>query len=297
MNTDICQRIIKSLWNNYERSIPYIGQLFSGQPYVLDHLAIIDLPSKNSGIPHLRSIFAELGFSQKGSGYLPDKQNDFLWMACNGIESQKAECSILQPVVADFRIDELSPSVRKIIHKYTNNIKACNRAPFTRWAHEALQGNKTAADRLVAATVQELLSRPWSLPTTEDYLAVKEENQLLAWVLLHGRKVNHFGVSIHLDKRYQNLRSFNQEISGSQFVKLNNFAGEIKGTRMCGLEQSSTLGIEALIPTANGAVMAANSFIEFVWRFPVKDNPVYWSDYYNGFIPKNANNVIESIYN
>lgn len=297
MNIRACQLIIQSLWNNYEKSIPYIGQLFNDQSFTLDHLAIIDLPSQSSGIPHLKKIFGELGFLQKGSGYLPEKQNDFLWMAFEGVEKQKAEYSTPQTVIADFRLDELSATTREVIHKYLRHIKAFDYTGFAQLAKDAHHGNKTAQSRLAKAAVQELWSRPWSLPTTKDYLLVKEENQLLAWVLLHGRKVNHFGVSIHLNNRYKSLKNFNKDIIGSRFVKLNNFAGEIKGNKDCGIEQSSTLGREELTPTADGEVMANNSFIEFVWRFPLNDNPIYWGDYYSGFIPKNANNVIESIYN
>ncbi len=297
MNIRVCQHTIQSLWDSYEKSIPYIGQLFNDHSYTLDHFAIIDLPSHSSGIPHLKKIFGELGFLQKGSGYLPDKQNDFLWMAFKGVEKQKAECSTPQTVIADFRLDELSSTTRRVIHKYTSTIKAFDYTGFAQLAKDARHGNKTAEDHLAAAAAQELWSRPWSLPTTKDYLLVKEENQLLAWVLLHGRKVNHFGISIHLNNRYTSLESFNKDIIGSKFVKLNNFAGEVKGNREGGIEQSSTLGREELTPTADGEVLANNSFIEFVWRFPLNDNPLYWGDYYNGFIPKNANNVIESIYN
>ena len=297
MNIRVCQHIIQSLWDRYDKAIPYIGQLFHGQAFTLDHFAIIDLPSQCSGIPHLKKIFGELGFLQKGSGYLPEKQNDFLWMAHSAVEKQKAEHSTPQTVIADFRLNELSPATRKIITKYTGAVKGFDYAGFNQLAKDAQEGNQIAENRLATTVIQELWSRPWGLPTTRDYLAVKEENQLLAWVLLHGRKVNHFGVSIHLNPRYQSLEGFNIDIIGSKFVKLNNFAGEIKGSKECGIEQSSTLGREELTPTADGEVMANNCFIEFVWRFPINDNPAYWGDYYTGFIPKNANNVIESIYN
>jgi hypothetical protein len=297
MSSIFRHQLFAHLWDKYTNSVPYYRQIFADRQLVLDHLAIIDLPTQRSGIPHLKKIFSALGMNQRGAGYLPDKKNDFVWVTEDGIEGTDVRKALLQPVLADFRVDELSNSTRKILSKYLNKGETFDYHSYSQLVNSAFKGNSEDRKKLFFITIEELNSKPWGSPTSKDYFAVKEENPLIAWVLLNGRKVNHFGVSIHLKPDYKSLREFNQRISHSNFAKLNNFAGEIKGSKDCGIEQSSTLGHEIEVECADDKIKVCDCFMEFVWRFPVKEKPQVWEDYFTGFIPKNADNVIKSIYN
>jgi hypothetical protein len=274
-------QIIDFLWKNYLPSIPYYDTVFKNNKPVLDHLAIIDLPrSDNSGIPFLKSIFSELGFVETGSGYLPEKQNDFIWMTDPTSQSQEADKALPQVVLADFRLENLSPTVQKIISKYSKTTKPIDQSKIN--DSQYLE--------------KYFFTRAWDLPTIADYNAVKHENQLLAWVLLFGRKVNHFGANITFEKDFSDLWEFNKYLKTLSFTELNSIEGEVKGGEHQGIAQSSTIGQSVKIKAADGYVDAHNSFMEFVWRYPKHSNPKMWGDYFTGFVAQNANHVIESLY-
>src|SRR5438105_4799589 len=86
MLKQVRRAIVRQLWDHYHHTTPQIQMieqrlLAKGIPeLLLDHFAIIDLPGPHTGIPVLKNIFSALGFAEQGHDYLPEKQNDFLWM-------------------------------------------------------------------------------------------------------------------------------------------------------------------------------------------------------------------------
>ena len=125
MLKEIREQVITSLWNRYQQSNQHIQRIQQklleqhSQLPILDHLAIIDLPGENTGISELKRIFSAIGFSLQGEGYLPEKQNDFVWLAANDSDGAPATTVLPQIVVADFRPDELPKNVRDIVLKYS----------------------------------------------------------------------------------------------------------------------------------------------------------------------------------
>ncbi len=274
-------RIIECLWNQYIPAIPYYRAVFSKKRPVLDHLAIIDLPaSENTGIPFLKGIFSGIGFKEAGSGYLPEKQNDFVWMLDPDSHGLRAEDALPQIVLADFRIENFSSDTQKVLNKYISTAAK-------------IDISKVKEDGYLEGF---LLDRSWDVPTIADYELVKSENQLLAWVLLFGRGVNHFGANITFDGRFKDLWDFNSHVKTLGFAELNCKEGEVKGGAHQGIAQSSTLGMSMQYKAADGVVEVNNSFMEFVWRYPKTESPVRWGDYFTGFVAENANHVIESLY-
>lgn len=286
----IKHKIIECLWDNYVPSIPYYKTVFSQKP-TIDHLAIIDLPaSEYTGISFMKAIFTRIGFKESGTGYLSDKQNDFIWVTDEKANLSQAKNSLPQVVLADFRINLFSAKVQKILQKYINQAIPFNFDEFDKLLNI---NNETTAVKMLCDF---LLHRSWGMPTVVEYNTVKEENQLLAWALLFGRKVNHFGVNIAFENKYSDLRDFNTYIKTLNYTELNSIEGEVKGGAHQGIAQSSTLGQAIIIDTADGKVETHNSFMEFVWRYPKTDNPIMWGDYFTGFVADNANKVIESLY-
>lgn len=286
---NIREILVQKLWDGFRTSVPEYEGYMSSKP-VLDHMAIIDVTSENSNRLVLEKILSKIGFQNSGNGYLPEKFNDFLWMRAEDAHTYKVTEALPQLVFADFRIEGHSKKVQDIIAKYV-----VHQQPFDFERLDELL--KTNDHEAVANHIYNFIcQRPWSTPTVEDYLAVKDENQLLSWALLFGKKVNHFGVNISVENKYNSLQDFNTYLKGTNLVQINNIDGEVKGTRDTGIQQSSTVGKPVKYTLADGEIEVTDSFMEFVWRYPVNENPVMWNDYFTGFVAQNANRVIESLY-
>lgn len=298
------QTIIKKLWQTYCHRSPQIEYLQNtlqkkcGQTLIMDHFAIIDLPGKNSGIKHLHTLFSVLGYVTRGQDYLPEKQNDFLWMAEQNAAAQPAHGVLPQVVIADFRLDALPENIKSIITKYANMAKPLPSEAIQYWlAH--LSTEKQAPTQLEQTILTYLSGRDWPLPTIKEFQTVHQFNELLAWVLVNGRKPNHFTLSIHLLGKFANLGEFNQFIEKELRLPLNYEGGVIKGGPEAGIAQSSTVGETETVRLADGEVLLPSCFTEFVWRYPRTTrnvSPFLWQDYFTGFIAKHADNVIESLY-
>lgn len=298
------QKLIGLLWENYKQSIQQaalISDYLTKERHcniVLDHLAIIDLPGPNTGISHLCQIFSALGFMVQGRDYLPEKQNEFLWMAEMDAIAKPAAQVLPQVVLADFCLAELPTAIRKIIYKYANQAKPSPITAIQKLCGRIFLADAEAVNPLMKLLTTYFLDRAWPLPALKEFAAVHEFNELLAWTLVFGRIPNHFTIAVHLLKnQFSHLAAFNESISHHLKLPLNYQGGIIKGSSRLGIEQSSTLGLPIQVPLANGTITLPSRFVEFVWRYPLKTKPSHWDDYYTGFIPQNANHVIESLYN
>jgi len=292
MQANLRQQLTQHLWQIYRSDAQEMLTLEAGlkelgiHTYHLDHFAIIDLPGKNSGIPVLQKIFGELGYEKRGAGYLPAKQNDFTWLAEKNCSPKLATDVLPQIVIADFRLHEMPVDVRGIIEKY-----AALTAPAPTF--------DAASSEDLPLLLYYFNGRDWPLPTKEEYERVNAFNPLLAWVLIFGRRPNHFTLSLHLLDEFTDLKHFNAFLTDTLHLQLNTEGGTVKGTPEKGILQSSTLGVTKKISLVGGDIFIPSHFIEFVWRFPKASvaNPQLWQDYFNDFIAEQADYVIESLYN
>lgn len=296
----IRQQVIHDLWMRYRANSVQMLAIEAAlkqkgiADFVLDHFAIIDLPGPNTGIKQLSQLFAVLGYTMQGQDYLPDKQNDFLWMAEPDIHLT-ANKVLAQVVVADFRLAELPDNIRAIIEKYASLAQPC---PVSTIAQLIARGDKHSLTQAHALVLAYLTERDWPLPTTNEFYTVHEFNELLAWVLVFGRRTNHFTLSVHLLDHFTDLHHFNQFITEEVGLPLNTEGGSIKGSKTAGIAQSSTAGIAQTISLADGEITMPTGFVEFVWRHPRDarmQQPVLWQDYFTGFIAQHADHVIESL--
>jgi 2-oxoadipate dioxygenase/decarboxylase len=303
MYQQIRKNIIKQLWHAYqhrtsqmqmiEKNIKNIGVT----ELLFDHFAIIDLPGPHTGIPYLQQLFSAIGYQFNGSGYLASKQNDFVWMHEENCLDLIAAEVLPQVVVADFRLDELPEPVRKIILKYATQAKS---APLTSIKKLMASYDKDSVNKVVQLIAHYLSGRDWPLPTVKEFQVIQEFNELLAWVLVFGRRPNHFTLPVHLFSAFKDLSHFNQFIEHDLGFELNPDGGKIKGDAKSGIEQSSTVGMEQQVRLADGYIGMRTEFVEFVWRYPLDSSIApekrQWKDYFNGFIAENADHVIESLY-
>jgi hypothetical protein len=265
---------------------------------ILDHFAIIDLPGKYSGIPTLSHIFSRLGYVQQGADYLPEKQNDFAWLAEIDAAGQPAAQVLPQVVIADFRLDELPPSVAAIIEKYTAQVSDIPLKQIHGLLDKIELGDTAVAEQVITHLTDYFSDRAWPLPTVSEFNTVHACNELLAWVLVFGRIPNHFGLAIHLLPGFASLEAFMHFILEEVKLPLNEIDGRIKGHPSQGIQQGSTKGAMTTVQLADGSCLIPGQFMEFVWRYPKPPTPTafLWDEYYTGFIPQNANRVIESLY-
>jgi hypothetical protein len=298
------REITAKLWQHYCQFAPEMQALCvyleknHSQPVVLDHLALIDLPGQHSGIPTLTQVFQRLGYTPRGTGYLPEKQNDFLWLAPIGIETQLATAALPQIVVADFRLAELPGTVKAIITKYA---ALATPPPFDLIERliEQLQAGHEVTSQLTTCIARYLTTRSWPLPTADEFQTVHAFNELLAWVLLFGHQPNHFAIAVHHCPAFASLAHFQSRLETDCPIVLNEEGGKIKGSQEHGIEQGSTCGVKREVMLQGGGVILPAGFAEFVWRHPrtsLSKPPRAWSDYFTGFIASQANYVIESLY-
>lgn len=305
MLKQVRQKIVQNLWETYSANswqIQHIANKLKhrgADELTLDHFAIIDLPGPHSGIPRLQQIFSKLGFSAEGKDYLAEKQNDFMWLTEEDSRSQLATDVLPQVVIADFRLEEMPPEIRQIIEKYSH--QTCSKIvdKILYLIEQVLSGNSLAESQLISTACQYFAGRDWPLPTLQEFRSVQQFNELLAWVLVFGRRPNHFTVSVHLLNSFANLEEFHRYMSEEAGLVLNQEGGLIKGGPHVGIAQGSTVGDLQKIALADAEIDLPDYFVEFVWRFPAHADimqPVMWGDYFTGFIAQHADRVIESLY-
>ncbi|WP_342147042.1 2-oxoadipate dioxygenase/decarboxylase family protein [Rickettsiella endosymbiont of Aleochara curtula] len=297
--------VFSQLWENYSSHLTelttiqsYIQKHFQ-EELILDHFAIIDLPGPFTGMDTLSCLFSYLGYRIRGQDYLAEKQNNFRWLSEEVSPETLATEVSPQIVVADFRREALAPQVLKIIDRYAGFAQALDHEQLKLLHQRTLQQDEQAAKQLAKFILNYLQSRDWPLPTLQEYAIVKNQNELLAWVLVMGRQVNHFAWGIHLSKSFAQLKEFNQFLSSTLNIPLNQKGGLIKGNINKGIEQSATQPTLKSIKLADGVIDLSDRFIEFVWRYPKTEKAeekIRWHDYFTGFVADNADRVVESLY-
>lgn len=295
--------VFSQLWESYSAHLIELSTIQSHiqkhfqEKLILDHFALIDLPGPYTGMDTLTSLFSYLGYSMRGQDYLAEKQNNFRWLSEKVSPKTLAADASLQIVVADFRREALAPKVLKIIDHYASFAQPLDTDQLNDLHRRVLRQDETAANELSRFILNYLQTRDWPLPTVQEYEIVKSQNELLAWVLVMGRQVNHFAWAIHLSKSFSQLKIFNQFVSYRLNIALNQKGGLIKGNINKGIEQSSTQPAIKSIKLADGTIALPDRFIEFVWRYPKKAGESrLWHDYFTGFVADNADRVVESLY-
>jgi len=298
-------KFIQMLWQKYRALSPEMILMETalkqkGVTHLpLDHFAVIDLPGPHTSMQHLSQIFAALGYVKRGQDYLPDKQNDFLWMAEINCECAPVREALPQVVVADFRLKEMPSAVSNIIEKYSSQAALLSLNEIQKLIARIEQQDESAAEQLFALLEKYFAGRDWPLPTKKEFHTVQAFNELLAWVLVFGRRPNHFTFSVHLLNHFSNLADFNAFVEQELNLALNSDGGKIKGNAQAGIEQGSTKPKSQAVSLADESVELPGEFVEFVWRHPqptLQRAPYLWGDYFTDFIAQQANRVIESLY-
>lgn len=305
MLNQLRKNIVQKLWESYclsSHDMQLIAAALKQKGTIipaLDHFAVIDLPGPHSGIPHMSQIFSAIGYIAQGRDYLAEKQNDFMWMTEIDCINQPAREVLPQIVAADFRLDEMPVEIRNIIYKYSSQTQPSPINHIQALSTLAAKGDIHALEQCSNVIVRYFAGRDWALPSTKEFRLVSEFNELLAWVLVFGRRPNHFTLSIHLLDHFESLGDFHGFIENQVKLPLNQEGGAVKGGVDAGIAQGSTSGIVQSIQLSDGEISIPTGFVEFVWRYPKHaslSHPVLWNEYFTGFIANHADKVIESLY-
>ena len=189
--------------------------------------------------------------------------------------------------------------IRKIIEKYSHQAKPSPVTDIHKLIGRVYLGDTTASTQVAQLICDYFSGRNWPLPTLHEFMTVREFNELLSWVLVFGRRPNHFTLSAHLLAGFTDITDFNHFIEKDAKLILNSENGIIKGNKTAGIEQCATTNKIETIQLADGEIRLPLGFIEFVWRHPRNitcTKPTLWSDYFTGFIAHQANKVVEALY-
>lgn len=295
------QKIIQQLFLDYSQRYNHIQKILKSLEsmqltIVLDHFAIIDLPSPKTGIGTLNQIFSALNYYPQGRDYLVDKQNEFMWLAPFEAQSEVAEKVDPQVVIADFCLEDCDPMLQEVLQTYLHAIPDFPWRQFHQLCGDAYRDNMQSAEKLIALITHYCTKRDWPYPTLKDYNTVHAQNELLSWVLAFGRGINHFGINVRFLNQYKNLGDFNHFVQHDLGINLNQKNGAIKGDENTHIAQSSTDGELLPFTLADAQILLPSPFIEFIWRAQKNPTPVYWNDYFTEFIGPQANHVVESVY-
>jgi Domain of unknown function (DUF1338) len=255
-----------------------------------DHMEIVDLYSAHSGREYLAKIFKFLGFEVVGKGVITEEHKRFIWMREVGYADLLPDQTLPQIVLSDFDYSKMSPAVKAILEKYASYADA-----FDMQALRAYLDSGVNIEQCSALLIRHVIRRAWPLPTLEEFETVNRENKLAAWVLALGRRVSHFGISMHLDSTFDSLEHFNQMLDHNTAIQ--GGAHVLTGGENYGIAELSTMGKMISMPLADGMLQIGDSFMKFVWRYPRVENKTQIAgDYYMDFISHKGADNVQSLY-
>jgi len=259
------QEIFDKLWAGYIAQNPEAKKVFDsftaeGENVDNDHIAFRTFFDTRTNVDVLARPFLEAGYEQKGYYIFEDKH-----LTAKHYE-HKSLVNAPRVFISQLMTGYFSPELQAIA-------KQC----ATRVSDELVFGN----DLIFAGNV-------WGPPSYETYQMLRKESEYAAWLYVYGFVTNHFTVSINSLKKFNTIYKVNQFLKDKGFI-LNASGGEIKGTPIELLEQSSTKAGILEIDFAEGKFEIPSCYYEFAYRYPDTDGRLY-----SGFIAKSADKIFES---
>ncbi|UEG55283.1 DUF1338 domain-containing protein [Mucilaginibacter daejeonensis] len=283
---------LNMLFDRYQAKVPAVKRITDAMiaqgivreqhEIVNDHIAFRALGVPNLGIASFEKIFLHHGYTKRDHYYFEAKKLNAYWYAPPAERYPRI-------FMSELMVDELSPEVQSIIHRYTDHI--------TTDPVDQLDLNDGEA-------IGEFFHRSlWQLPTRSDYLTLLNESEYAAWVIYNRYYLNHYTISVHaLKDGYDTIQRFDDFVEGLG-IKLNDAGGKIKVSADGLLKQSSTVAEMQEATFAEGDTMSiAGSYVEFAERLSLpqfSDVPaeaLTAAQRREGFETTNADKIFESTY-
>jgi len=225
-----------------------------------DHVAFRTFASGALDLERLEQPFLRWGYRRDGFYEFPNKH-------LRAFSYVPAEDTLPLVFISELVVEALSPAAQHFIT------------------------SALAAAELASRSMAELLlgTRPWPLPTWQQYEMLHRESPYAAWLSVWGLRANHFTVAVHDLPMRPTLRELVADLKQAGYA-MNEEGGLIQGTPADHLEQASTLAELRPVRFRDGSTREiASCYYEFAERHRLLDGTLY-----QGFVAQNANNIFES---
>jgi hypothetical protein len=257
--------LLARLWDDYAAINPQAKAIHKllghqGETVVNDHIALRTFDDPRVNLDTLARAFVAGGHkSPSGGEYtFPDKK-------LFARHFEHADASLPKVFISELRLRDFSPELNAIVKRLLDQM------PRT------LPG---ADDFAVAG-------RPWKI-SFSDYETLRKESEYAAWMSAFGFRANHFTVLVNALKNFPTLQDLNTFLKSHGFA-LNTSGGEIKGSPVELLEQSSTLADKTTVDFTDAPRTIPACYYEFARRYPTRDGRLF-----TGFVAQSADKIFES---
>lgn len=259
------QTLFDRLWKDYISQNPEAKGVYDllvdeGETVVNDHIALRTFDDPRISIDVLARPFIEAGYEYKGDYVFEQKK-----LVAKHFE-YKPFRDAPRIFISALQADQFSPFLQSTVAELIDNIPVS----------------------LLSSPDLIYSGNTWGKPVYDTYMKLKEESEYAAWLYVYGFCANHFTVSINALKKHNDIYELNQFLKEHGFP-LNDSGGEVKGTPIELLEQSSTKAGKLNVEFVKGVLNIPSCYYEFAKRYPDKSGKLY-----GGFIAKSADKIFES---
>ena len=185
-------RLFDQLWERYRERVSYV-QVYERvvrectATFVNDHIAYrtIAIQHPADGIFSLGRLFQALGYSPQACYEFPDKHLASIHFAHPNRNFPKL-------FVSELKTWELSNNSRRIIRRVLKSRRPPLPDDLLARVARLNDAPRAEIDRVLASVLRFFRDLPWDRSRPADVVALDEESQFGAWVLLNGYDVNHF---------------------------------------------------------------------------------------------------------
>ena len=256
--------IFERLWQDYITQNPATKKVYDlltreGETIVNDHIAFRTFNHPLIGIDVLAKVFIKNGYAFKRDYHFEQKK---LYAKHFEHETDRDAPRVF---ISELLVDQFSDHMQRVVHEWVENIPM----------------NLLKSDELIFAGQV-------STPSYKTYEKLRIESEYAAWLYVNGFRANHFTVSVNALKEYDTIEKVNTFLKSNGFL-LNDSSGEIQGTPLDMLEQSSIKAGIIRCPFTEGEFDIPGCYYEFAFRYPEPDGKLY-----SGFVAKSADKIFES---
>lgn len=288
-------QLFDALWQRYRQRVSYVADYerlieSAGATFFNDHIAFRTFASQRpaTGIASIARIFEALGYRAAGCYHFPDKH-------LSAIHFQHANGRFPKLFISELKIWELSDAARETISRSLQT----HRDPLS----EMVLAELTRADdldepqraALMADVVRQFHELPWELPSKEDALALNDESQYAAWVLVHGYNVNHF-TSLINSHGVEQLDDIEKTVAALRAAGVP-MKGQIEGEPGSKLRQTATDAVVIDVDVMDGEKRTrmpwTYAYFELAERGTVPDPKSGEPVRFQGFLGPQATNLFE----
>jgi hypothetical protein len=257
--------IFDRLWEEYSSRNPSANKIHDlltseGENVINDHIAFRTLDIPEISIDVLATPFTNNGYIAKGEYRFEEKH---LFAKHFEHPGNKSAPRIF---ISQLILDECSAFVRDTLLE----------------AFAGVNKEKLNPENLIFA------GQIFTSVSHDIYERLRSESEYAAWFYVFGFRANHFTVSVNDLRIHNDIYKVNDLLKRNGF-RLNTSGGEVKGTPVELLQQSSTLADPIKVKFIEGEFEIPSCYYEFAQRYTDANGELY-----SGFIAKSSDKIFES---